>query len=154
MTRQEIAQMAYNFRRAIESAQMAGDLDEESPFNRFPHGCCDDVSDLFGLLLIAHGESIFRVCGQYRYDDWEHRYSHAWLELENGIVIDLTGDQYKDNPILLNYDIPCYVGKRNALHNLFVQSDFARNPFFGIEEYHEVAQRRLHKVSKIIMQYM
>lgn len=40
-----------------------------------------------------------------------------WLKLEDESIVDLTGDQYKNNPIMLNYATPCYVGKPDSLHN-------------------------------------
>lgn len=43
--------------------------------------------------------------------------SHVWLTLENGNIVDITGDQYKDRSGSLYYDLPVYVGKMGAFHS-------------------------------------
>ncbi|MNE82602.1 hypothetical protein D3C80_1793370 [compost metagenome] len=58
----------------------------------FPRGCCGVVSELLGDYLNAHfGLAIEYVCGE------QDGASHAWLE-HDGIVIDITGDQFDGRP--------------------------------------------------------
>ena len=45
--------------------------------------------------------------------------SHVWLTLENGDIVDITGDQYKNQSGSLNYDLPVYVGRMDAFHSKF-----------------------------------
>lgn len=45
--------------------------------------------------------------------------SHVWLTLENGDIVDITGDQYKKREGTLYYDWPVYVGKMDAFHSQF-----------------------------------
>ena len=52
------------------------------------------------------------------YDD-EGVQSHAWLELSDGVIVDITGDQFKYDKVFLNYNVPVYVGKMDAFHALF-----------------------------------
>jgi len=51
-----------------------------------------------------------RVCGTYRDGNPENTQSHVWLLTDNHIIIDITGDQFKYNPDLLNYRKTVYVG--------------------------------------------
>lgn len=45
--------------------------------------------------------------------------SHVWLTLENGSIVDITGDQYSNRTGMLHYDLPVYVGKIDAFHKQF-----------------------------------
>lgn len=45
--------------------------------------------------------------------------SHAWLELADGTVIDITGDQFRFEPHPLKNDCPVYCDKPNEFFNLF-----------------------------------
>ena len=45
--------------------------------------------------------------------------SHVWLTLENGNIVDITGDQHKNQSGILYYDLPVYVGKMDAFHSQF-----------------------------------
>lgn len=148
----EIEQLAQRFRRAIDDAFEWGVFGDEYPFSKFPHDCCDDVCDLFGELLLKNNVCFTKVFGFYRYNNWDKQYPHVWLQLNNGTVIDLTADQYKDNPIMLNYNNPCYVGKPNRLHKLFPKDELEYRPFAGIDYYNdEKTRKRLRRLYKNIM---
>ena len=63
-------------------------------FERFPTGCCGNVSHILGCFLISQGYENVRyiagertVSGQYQ--------THAWLEW-NSWIIDITADQFVD----------------------------------------------------------
>ncbi len=42
-----------------------------------------------------------------------------WLTLENGSIVDITGDQYSNRTGMLRYDMPVYVGQIDAFHKQF-----------------------------------
>lgn len=73
----------------------------------FPCGCCTYASDLFQRFLFERGIITLYISGQYGYG-WEAK-SHAWLETEDGIVVDITGDQYRNKE--LKFAEPVYVGE-------------------------------------------
>lgn len=110
------------------------------------------MCDLFGQLLFERKVPIHKVHGIYRYDNWDHQYPHVWLTLEDGTIIDLTGDQYKDDPIMLNYNIPCYIGKENHLYKLFPKKERKSYLYYGIDNYgDEKTRKRLWKLYEIIL---
>ena len=150
----EIRQLASWFRSAADDAFKQGEFDRNYPFDRFPNECCDDMCDLFGQFLYERNISVFKVHGIYRYDNWEHKYPHVWLQLEDKTVIDLTGDQYRNNPVMLNYSNPCFVGEANELHRLF-EEDVQIYPYYGIDNYtDENTRRRLWGLYDIILNFM
>lgn len=150
----EIKELAKKFRYATDAAFKCGALGRNYPFDRFPHECCDDMCDLFGQFLFEKEVFVTKVHGIYRYDNWEHKYPHVWLLLNDGTIIDLTGDQYKNNEIMLNYDIPCYVGKPDKLHKIFPKKDLRLYPYYGIENYDDDKTRqRLWKLYDTIISF-
>lgn len=150
----EIRELACVFRLAVDNA-CNHNVFKEYPFNRFPNECCDDICDIFGQILLENDVSVCKVHGIFRYDNWEHKYPHVWLQLEDETIIDLTGDQYSDNPIMLNYNIPCFIGKPTELHKLFVNDDLQIYPFYGIDNYYdEKTRRRLWSIYDTIRNYM
>lgn len=155
MNIKEIECLAIKFRQAADEAFEYGAFGQEYPFNKFPYDCCDDMCDLFGEFLISQKINVSKVHGMYRYDYWEHKYPHVWLCLEDGTVIDLTGDQYKNNPIMLKFDIPCYVGRPNRLHQLFPRDEIKSYPFYGIDNYSDVkTKQRLWNLYDIILDFL
>ncbi len=102
------------FRAAIEEAVHAGEIKEMATF---PRGCCSFASDLLQRYLFEHGVVTWYMSGRYGYE-WNGE-SHAWLETEDGLVIDITGDQYKYKK--LKFIDPVYVGPRkDGFHDKFV----------------------------------
>ena len=109
-----IYDIASSFRDAIQSAVQAGELREMASF---PHGCCTYASDLLQRYLLEQGIVTWYLSGQYDYG-WKAE-SHAWLETEDGMVIDITGDQYRYKN--LKFTDPVYVGVRNdGFHDKFI----------------------------------
>ena len=154
MDLEEIKKLAFKFRQAADDAFEYGAFGSNYPFNNFPHECCDDMCDLFGQLLFEIEVPIFKVHGIYRYDNWEHQYPHVWLTLENNTIIDLTGDQYKDDPIMFNYDKPCYVGEENCFYKLFSKRERKSYAYYGINNYSDEKQRkRLWKLYDVILSF-
>lgn len=153
MSIRRIEALAQKFRYATDAAFKWGVFGQEQPFDRFPHACCNDMCDLFGQYLIDEGISISKVYGVYRYDgSAENVYSHVWLQIDGGTIIDLTGDQYKHDPIMLNYNAPCYVGPPSPLHHLF-DDDIQVRPYWGLDNYDDGPRKRLRRLYKNIMSF-
>ena len=107
-------EIATAFRAAIEEAVRTGELRE---LNTFPRGCCSYASDLLQRYLIEQYDFFtWYMSGRYGYGlDGE---SHAWLETQDGIVIDITGDQYAFKK--LKFTEPVYIGPRaDGFHDKF-----------------------------------
>jgi len=114
-----IKQLALQFRKAIELALENGEFDGDKMYRRFPHACCGDTSDLLAQFLLDKGIKTDYVCGTYWGDSAENGQSHAWLIVDNHIIIDITGDQFKGVATFLNYNKSVYVGEMDQFHRLF-----------------------------------
>lgn len=80
----------------------------------FPRGNCGVACDLLGRYLLEQaGVRSWYTSGKIGSE------SHVWLTLENGDIVDITGDQYKNREGSLYYDLPVYVGKIDAFHSQF-----------------------------------
>lgn len=113
----KLYEIAKSFREAIERAIIVGDL-TEIDMQKFPVGCCSYASDLLQRYLIEQGFFTWYISGNY--GRGQEAQSHAWLETEDGIVIDITGDQYKYKKLF--FAQPVYVGPRkDGFHELFDQ---------------------------------
>lgn len=110
----DLYEIASAFRTAIEEAVRAGEIRE---MMSFPTGCCSFASDLLQrYLLEEHGLFTWYMSGRYGYG-WDGE-SHAWVETQEGTVIDITGDQYKYKS--LKFTEPVYVGPRaDGFHDMF-----------------------------------
>ena len=110
----DIYKIASAFRMAIEDAVSAGEIRE---MKSFPTGCCSYASNLLQRYLLEH-HNLFTwyISGRHEYG-WNGE-SHAWLETQDGTVIDITGDQYMNKK--WNYTKPVYVGPRaDGFHDQF-----------------------------------
>jgi hypothetical protein len=63
--------------------------------SQFPSGCCGDASQTLATFLYFELEIICNYIHGERGGNNREISSHAWLETE-GIVIDITGDQFND----------------------------------------------------------
>ena len=63
-------------------------------FERFPKGCCGNVSHPLGCFLISQGYENVRYIAGERTVDGQYQ-THAWLEWD-GWIIDITVDQFTD----------------------------------------------------------
>lgn len=110
----DIFEIASAFRTAIEKAVRAGEIRE---MVTFPCGCCSFASDLLQRYLIEQYDFFtWYMSGRYGYG--ENVESHAWLETQDGVVIDITGDQYKYKKLM--FAEPVYVGPRaDGFHDQF-----------------------------------
>lgn len=136
----KIEPLIYNFRKAIESAKANHEPGEF--FRKFPTGQCGHTSDILAQYLIDNGISpVMYVCGTYYGDDWDDRYSHAWLVVEKAII-DITGDQFKHHKKPLSFDLPVYIGPMSDFHQLFEVDPGGMCEHHGLEHqwinYHEL----------------
>ena len=108
----DIYQMAAEFRTAILKAKANREFSGDGLIERFPGGNCGIACDVLGRYLLEQaGVRSWYTSGAIGSD------SHVWLTLENGDIVDITGDQYKNREGTLYYDLPVYVGKMDAFHS-------------------------------------
>ena len=113
----DIENVAIRFRAAIEEAILTEDFSSDVNMLSFPRGCCGYASDMLQKLLFDQGITTWYISGQYSYG-WDAE-SHVWLETDDGIVIDITGDEYCDREPPIKNCTKVYVGPRDDFHNLF-----------------------------------
>ena len=108
------------FRNAVDRAKEDDRFRDDQWFRNFPRGCCGITTELLAKYLRENGidADLKYVCGVC-YDDSMDKPSHAWLEVGNKIVVDITGDQFKNYPMPLCFDNPIYVGEYNRFYNQF-----------------------------------
>ena len=114
MTDNEVFQLAEKFRNAILRANVNGEFFRDGFIELFPRGNCGIACDLLGRYLLEYAN----VRSWYTSGETESE-SHVWLTLENGSIVDITGDQYSNRTGMLHYDLPIYVGKIDAFHKQF-----------------------------------
>jgi len=150
----ELKRLVYNFRRAIDAARDAGEFDNDFSFYAFPRGCCGDACDLLAQFLMERGIRTFYVCGHYYDGSFEGTQSHAWLLTDNNEIIDITGDQFNNSYIFLNYNKEVHVGKKDSFHKLFSVSKRDVHENFGLNALGGFSQPRLNDLYKIIVSYV
>ncbi len=130
-----IDRLVYLFRKAIDNAK---DNKEKNLFFRnFPAGQCGHASDMLAQYLIDNGISkIEYVNGTYYGKDSDDSFdfqSHAWLVV-NGLIIDITADQFMNREPPLQNDLPIYIGPINAFYRQFESRFNDRHPHYGIND--------------------
>lgn len=146
----ELFKIASTFRDAIENAKLDGKFTHDCRFKIFPCGCCDDSAVLLSEYLKLLGIECKIVEGTYYDDDPEITSSHGWIEMPDGRIVDITGDQYKYNPVT-KFSEPVYVGTCTEFHKMFSENMFTESQ--GIQG--EIVRRnRLLKLYNIICEYL
>ena len=112
-------QLVECFRFAIEEAVANREFYGDCRFQSFPRGCCDDTCDLLAEFLAEHNIKTLQVVGDYYDGNPENNTSHAWLCLDEEIIIDITGDQFKWDNTFLRFDKPIYIGPKTDFYRLF-----------------------------------
>lgn len=113
-----VRSLANDFRKAIDCA-LEDDKLYGTVIASFPIACCGYTSDLLQRYLAEKGIETRYVSGTYRDCSTNDSQSHAWLELTDGTIVDITGDQFRYKPRPLQNDSPVYCGKPNDFYNLF-----------------------------------
>ena len=150
----DIKRLANNFRNAIDIARELGEFERDLSFCNFPRGCCGDTSDLLAQFLLENDIRTYYVCGTFRRGSFENFQSHAWLLMDNQIIIDITGDQFRNNPDFLNYDKSVYVGAEDDFHRLFEVEDRNVRENFGLDALGSFCQPRLYGLYRKIIKYI
>ena len=140
-----IMRIVNQFRDAIDSAMDAAEFNGETPFCRFPSRCCGVASELLAHHLLMNGIRTQYVCGTYRDGSFENTQSHAWLLMDSQIIIDITGDQFRFNPIFLNYNKPVYIGTGDDFHMLFEVEDRDVHGNFDLDTRQKMLYRKIVK---------
>lgn len=145
-----VKKLAHDFRKAIEKAIEVDELGLDFAFERFPRGCCGDTSYLLAEYLFENGIVTSYVCGVYRGRGSENMQSHAWLLTDEDYIIDITGDQFHNRPVFLNYNESVYVGKMDEFHKLFEVEETQVREIYGISEVSDFCSARLRNLYNMI----
>lgn len=135
--------LAETFRRGIELSTFSN-----TPMSNFPKGCCGVASMLLSQYFIDNGIQSWYQNGNYHTSVEGIIQSHAWVVLENGIIADITGDQFKTKYEYGYFNIPVYVGKETAFHKMFTKDIFRPG---GYKIYDDATKRRCGALYKSIM---
>lgn len=114
MTDNEIFQLTEKFRSAILRSNVNGEFFRDGFIELFPRGNCGIVCNLLGRYFLEYTD----VRSWYTFGETKSE-SHVWLTLENGSIVDITGNQYSNRTGALHYDLPVYVGQIDAFHKQF-----------------------------------
>lgn len=160
-TASQVTNLANIFRNAIEAALNKGEFENDFVMSRFPHGCCGDASELLAEYLSQHGiDNLWYVCGTYYPDtgdeeyDFYNKQSHAWISIgdANGrynLIVDITGDQFKNKREYGFYSKKTYVGKMDGFHSMFDECDCLR--IYGYTRSVNQVDRMRELYNKILM---
>ena len=143
MDRTELYQLVAKFRNAIEQALSADEFDNDPGFIGFPSGRCACASELLAKYLHENGVETYYMSGQHGYG-WESQ-NHAWLETFDGLVIDITRDQFKHKRGKLYSKDKVYVGGYDTFRKAFITD----SPVLGYQEQTELNQIGESKLQKI-----
>lgn len=146
--------LVQNFRDAIDEAKANGEFNDDISFHKFPCGCCGDASDLLAEFLLKNDIETYYVCGTYRDGSFDEMQSHAWLKTEDGMIIDITGDQFRYDPNFMNYSKPVYIGEIDAFHRLFEVENRDVKKNYGLKPSENRCQQRLYELYNTIMKHI
>ena len=158
MNSNTIRNLAIQFRQGIEYAIECGAItprNTRTTLPQFPRGCCEIASDLLAEYFLENGIVTHSVHGEYCFDYYENKYPHTWLETKDGYIIDITADQFQNQPGFEKAELSsCYVGRGSVVHGLF-DSDRRIDPdFSGLCFYNEAYQEMLIPMYRIIKEYL
>lgn len=150
-----VEKYARAFREAIEEARADGVFRGNPCMEQFPHGSCGETSDLLGEYLLLNGfANLYYVSGTHypttgdEEGDFRGKQTHAWISIgdptdENSLIVDITGDQFKNDPEYDYCDKPVYVGVRRRFHRLFEVERRDIHEYHGFKVYDLRTQRSL-----------
>ena len=80
-----------------------GSLIPTQTLKHFPKACCGSASSLLAKFLYENGIYTYEInATKHGEISWDNQ-SHTWLMLENGCILDITGDQFKSDEEFLCY---------------------------------------------------
>lgn len=153
---QEIKELATQFRIAIESAKNERRFIVDQCFRNFPSGCCGITTELLAKFLMDNGikSKLTYIGGTCREKSLEPL-SHAWLKIDNNIIVDITGDQFKYYPVPFNFNETVYVGLYNDFYNLFeIDEEETCNNYYPLNDSHIRNHLSRRKLYEIILEYI
>ena len=110
----DIYRIAEQLRCAIVRAKRNGEFNFGDRMHNFPGGCCDDACDLLAYYLqCEYGIASCQGNGIYRDEDADNTTNHAWLIIEDIIIVDITGSQFK---YCAGFIEDIYVGDETAFY--------------------------------------
>lgn len=141
----DIYRIAEQFRCAIVRAKRNGEFEFRDRMHNFPGGCCDDACDLLGYYLqCEYGVASCQGNGIYCDEDADNTTNHAWLIVDDKIIVDITGSQFK---YCAGFCEDVYVGDETTFYkNLDWKQTYANCDITQDE--------RLWKDYKIIIKYL
>lgn len=149
-----------HFRDAMDIAKESGEFRTIYPFFKFPKDCCDYTCDLLDQYLSERGIITHQVNCVSKYNESWH---HVWLETSDGILIDITADQFIEKISQLN-EIPkaVYVGEKGQIHKIFcmnrtieANTNFVdKNKFTTFNGEPNPRQNTLIQLYKILSKYL
>lgn len=154
-----IEMLARKFRKAIDMACEENRFANMIPFNHFPKDCCRHTCDLLSQYLLEHDIRTNIVKGVCSKDS---QWNHLWLETENGIVIDITGDQFIGRLVTETEVKAVHVGGEGTVHKIFcknrelerVERFTDKKEYTGFGGAPSVYQQRLVEVYDILRSYL
>lgn len=145
MRKTDIYIIATTFRSAIKEAQKNREFDNRDRMSNFPWGCCDDACDLLAYYLLdMYNIHTQQGNGVYRDDNPYNTTNHAWLVMDDGTIIDITGEQFET---CAGYIEKVYVDKENSFYKNLEEKKLLNN-------YDITKNIRLWKDYRIIMKYL
>lgn len=146
----ELDVLVFNFRKAIEIAKSNNESGEF--FRKFPVGQCGNASDMLAQYLIDNKITPVTYVNGTFHGGWDNICSHTWLVV-NGLVIDITGDQFKYHDKPLTYDIPVYIGPMTEFYEMFEVTPGGSHEHFGLDS-HWLNYHELKNCYKTILRYL
>lgn len=149
---EKIERLVNGFRKAIEKARDNDTFVDFIPFSNFPNSSCGFACDLLAQYLLENDIQTEYVSGMYMYDNMKF-YSHAWLEINSTILIDITADQFITNSLFNKYGFqPCYIGLKTPFYELFEIE--TRSTFDGLENVRRTGITNLRKIYLDILKFI
>lgn len=149
----EINVLVNNFRYAMDCAKANGEFSRLIPLYIFPNGCCDMACDLLANYLADYGVETYVINGEY----WDaingYSINHVWLVLSSGDIIDITGDQFKNDSQFFNYNKKVHIGKEERLHKLFVEKR-SKEAYMDLDGISNIRRDTLNCAYRIISKYL
>ena len=151
--------IATKLRQALDTAYGKGELTRYWPFSKFPDDCCEHTCDILDYLLSEEGIKSVQINGACKIDSGRR---HVWLKTENGVVIDITENQFIGE-LLDEKDVEIvHVGIEGPAQKLFSKNRVEQphtiftNPreYTGFGGQPNPRQKRLIEVFAVIEKYL
>lgn len=147
--------IAAKVRAAIDEAAADNEFRRLNPFDRFPKDCCEHACDILSYMLSMAGIRTVQVNGACASDESWH---HVWLRTDDGIIIDITEDQFAGILVDAKDVETVRVGEEGPVQRLF-RVNRSEQPntnfmdpgeFIGFGGMPNVRQKRLREIYDVI----